>query len=86
MLDPRTDKLVMEIARKHNLSPYQVEEIKNSMFLFINKTISNIDFSNVKSREDFDKIKHSFNIPRIGKLYPSYAKLIKLIKYGKNIK
>jgi len=57
------------------------------MFKFISKTASSLDFSKV-TEEDFYKMKHTFNIPRIGKLYPSLTKLKKIRRKrdGKNTK
>jgi len=57
------------------------------MFKFIVDTASGLDFNKVNEVE-FKDMKHTFNIPRIGKLYPSWSKLKKIRRNlnGKNTK
>ena len=61
-----------DLAKKHKLKITQIEDIFDSQFRFIFTTISALDFSNINSEEEFNKLKTNFNIPCIGKLHSSY--------------
>lgn len=79
------DDLIKSIAEKHGVEVSDVKDVKDSLFRFIRKKIGELDFTNVKSEEEFNKVKKNFNIPRIGKLYASYRNL-KKINYNKNVR
>lgn len=74
--------LVNKLAKKYNLTPEQVIEIKNSPFEFIRKTTKDLNFENINSEEEFNNLKTNFNIPRLGKLYANFFNL----KHIKNVK
>jgi uncharacterized protein YpuA (DUF1002 family) len=68
-------RLIQDTADKLDLTEQQVEDIHNSVGLFIRRTISNIDFSEIETEEDFNKVKTNFTIPYIGKLYTNFKAL-----------
>ena len=68
-LDKKSKEVIKKLTNKYNLSEEEVIEIIQSPFIFIRKTITSIDLTNVKSDEEFEKTIKNFNIPYIGKLY-----------------
>lgn len=66
------NKIIKELAYKHNLPEEKVKEIIKSPFVFIRNTIKSINFENVKTEEEFNNKVKNFNIPHIGKLYGSF--------------
>jgi len=68
-------RLIQDTADKFNLTEQQVEDIHNSIGLFIRREISKKDFSNIETEEEFNKLKTNFSIPYIGKLYTNFKAL-----------
>lgn len=70
--DTEQKKIVKKLMEKYNLTESQVSEIIESPFIFIRKEITEIDFTEIDTKEEFNRIAKNFNIPAIGKLYASY--------------
>ncbi|MBQ9391973.1 MAG: hypothetical protein IJU02_07260 [Lachnospiraceae bacterium] len=49
-----------------------IKKVYKSYWLFIKETINKLPFKEDLSREDFVKLKTSFNLPHLGKLYCNY--------------
>lgn len=71
------------IAKEFNLPKKTIEEIYMTMFEFIHKKASEVDW--VANYNNVDSIKHSFVIPEIGKLYLDKDTLTKRLKEWKKI-
>lgn len=82
--------LIHKIGLKHNLQDSVINKIINSPYQFTRETIKSLELDNIKSEEDFEKLKVNFIYLYLGKLYTNYDKLVKrnkikegLIKYNK---
>ena len=62
---------IKEIAEKYNITYEEAKAIISSQFSFIRKKLSNMEFEDGLTSEEFEKKKTNFNIPAIGKLYAS---------------
>lgn len=60
------------IAKKYDVPISVVEDIYCSQFEFIRATIKTLDFNSINTEEEFNEMKHTFNIPRLFKMYPSW--------------
>lgn len=83
--------LIHRIGLKYNLQDKVINKIINSPYQFTRETIKNLEFENIESEEDFNRLKTNFIYLYIGKLYTTYERYIKnkkmkegLIKYNKN--
>ena len=69
----RADEIkIKELAKKYKMDPEIVKKIVQSPYDFIHEKTKEITFEDGISREEFDSIKKSFNLPGIGKLYASF--------------
>ena len=82
--------LIHKIGLKYHLQDKVINKIINSPYQFTRETIKNLNFENIESEEDFDKLKTNFIYLYLGKLYTNYDKYIKnkkikegLVKYNK---
>lgn len=82
--------LIHKIGLKYNLQDSVINKIINSPYQFTRETIKSLELDNIKSEEDFEKLKVNFIYLYLGKLYTNYDKLVKrnkikegLIKYNK---
>lgn len=71
------------VAKKLGIEETKVKEAYESYWKFIRETIESLDLKNI-TEEEFNKLRTSFNIPRLGKLHCSYRK--KQREYYKNRK
>lgn len=88
-------ELYNKVGEELNIPPEVVALAHKSMINFIKDTISSLDLSTI-TEEEFIKIRTSFNIPALGKLYTNinriegakkrieYLKKLKELKNGKN--
>lgn len=72
--------IVQKIALKYNLPVTVAKKIIESQFEFINETVKNLDFKQVKSKEEFDKLQTNFTVKYLFTLYASYNKIDKINK------
>lgn len=63
-----------KIANKLNLPINKVIEAYNYYWKFYVETLGNIPLNPFISKEDFSKLKTSFNIHQLGKLYVPYER------------
>lgn len=72
------DKAIQDTSKELVIPEDIVQLIVSLNWKFIREKIQDIDISSIKSKEDLDKIKSSFNLPSFGKLYTSIEKINKL--------
>lgn len=72
------------IANKYGISEGEVENIYKCTFEFIHNIASSFDFT-VLTDDEIDKLKTSFQIPGLGKLYLDRKKLNKYRERWKKI-
>lgn len=72
------------IAEKYGISEDEVQNIYRYTFEFIHNTASSFDFS-VLTDDELDKMKTSFQLPGLGKLYLDRIKLNKYREKWKKI-
>lgn len=68
------------LSDKYTLDENKVEEIVNSLFIFINKKSEELNIIGNETKEEFIKKTFNYNIPYIGKLYANYYKFLKIHK------
>lgn len=66
------NKDIEKLAFQLNLPPKVIEKVYKSYWLFIKKTIEKLPLEADLSKEDFNKLRTSFNLPYLGKLYCNY--------------
>lgn len=81
-------KIFEQVANELGLNKHDVEEAYKSYYHFIVKTIKemNLNDRDTMSKEEFNSLRKSFNLPSLGKLsikYDKYAGLKRMKKYYK---
>ena len=69
---------IKEISRKYNIPESVAEDIFNSQFKFYRETVSNLPLKTIETEEEFDELKTVFYFKYIGKLFTTWAKLIRV--------
>ena len=72
--DKIISKILEDIAKKYNLPLHMVEDIYESQWDFIYKTMLELELDKV-SEEEFNKLKTNFNVPALGKFYTNYKRI-----------
>lgn len=62
-------EIYSQVATDLNLPIEVVEKSYKTFWLYIRNNIQQMSLYNIKTKEDFEKYKISFNIPSLGKLY-----------------
>lgn len=68
----RYDSVANDVADKLNIPVETVQLIYKKLFMYMRDKISLIDSYDIKSREEFEKMKYSFNLQHLGKLFVNY--------------
>lgn len=76
---------IKRLAFQLNLPVDVVEKAYKSYWLFIKETIEKLPLEEPLEEKDFNKLKTSFNLPYLGKLYCCYGRW-KAIRERKNDK
>lgn len=66
------NSIIKSLTKKHECEQKQITEVINSPFSFIRNITKTFDFTEIKTKEELEKMNTNFNIPRIGKLYANY--------------
>lgn len=82
MGNKKIDNLIHSIGLKYNLSDHIVKQIVESQFEFTKEILNNIDFTKIKTEEDFENLKKIFHYKGFGKIYISKKTLKKIINYN----
>lgn len=61
-----------KVAEDFNLNSQEVEKLYKELCKFIKEKIEDLPLKETLTEEDFNKLKTSFNIPSLGKLYCDY--------------
>ncbi len=80
--DAQINKILFDLRETHSLTEKQIEDIVESSYSFIRKTIIEIPYHE-SDVEDFDKIKKAFNMPGLCKFYPSKTVYKKIKNEGR---
>jgi hypothetical protein len=87
--DKLFQKIIKELAVKHNLPEEVITVAYRSYWEFVKSTIKELELKEGITEEEFNKLRTNFNIPSIGKLYVTWDKLEKIKKrriYIKNLR
>lgn len=74
----RYSQIIQKIAKKYDLDETIVIDIYNSYWKFIKTTIENLPLKEIRTQEDFNKLKTNFNLMSLGKLSCTIDKWNKL--------
>jgi hypothetical protein len=72
-----------KVATANNTTSEEVEKVIDAMYKLVRSKIVILDYKNM-TLEEFRQAKKSFNIPGLGKLYPSESTFIKINKLNKD--
>jgi hypothetical protein len=68
----RYDNIAEDVARQLDMSVDTIKLIYKKLFLYMRDKIRDIDVKNIESKDEFDKLKTSFNLQHLGKFYINY--------------
>ena len=71
------------VADNNSISAEEVEKAIDAMYKLIRSKIVELDYKNM-TFEEFKNAKKSFNIPGLGKFYPSESIFLKINKLNKD--
>lgn len=71
------------VADNNSISAEEVEKAVEAMYKLIRSKIVELDYKNM-TFEEFKNAKKSFNIPGLGKFYPSESIFLKINKLNKD--
>lgn len=77
-MDNEYIELLHRLSLKYKVPVAVVKKAVESQFEFIQETTKELDFNEVKTKEEFNGIKSNFNIRYLFTLYTSYNSLIKI--------
>ena len=72
-----------KVAKELGLSEKIIEQVYRSFWAYIKDTVTTLPLEGL-SEEEFNSIKTSFNIPRLGKLFVKYNKLKQIQNVRRN--
>lgn len=67
-------EIVREVSKKLNLPPDVVRHAYSLYWKFIKTTIEELPLKDDLTRDEFDQLRTSFNLPYLGKLHCTYNK------------
>lgn len=68
----RPTNIYKKVAKDFNLDSEEVEKLYKELWNFIKEKIENLPLKETLTEEEFNKLRTSFNIPSLGKLYCDY--------------
>ena len=68
----RYDSIAKDIAEQTGVPVETVRLIYKKLFLYMREKLHTIDINNIHSKEDLIRMKPSFNLQHLGKLYINY--------------
>lgn len=74
------DKFIESISKDIGLPPTVVYKVYKSYWKYIRDTIEELPLADVKSEEEFLKLRTNFNIPSLGKLTCTYDRFKRVRK------
>lgn len=83
------EEIIEQVSKETCIPKETVDKIYKSFWTFIRETVQELPLKDDLTEEEFNKLKTSFNIPSLGKLYCTYEKYLGMksrLNYIKNIK
>lgn len=80
------EEIFNRVAFQMGMSPETIETIYKAYWKFVKKHIEALPLKEGLNKEEFDKLRTSFNITQLGKFYVDYDKYKKLLESYKNNK
>lgn len=68
--------IIDKVSKELNLPKEIVDKAYKAFWLFINQSIQSLPLKENFNEEDFTKLRTSFNIPSLGKLYVTWDRLM----------
>lgn len=84
--DDKIKALIHSIGLKYGLQDDVIRKIVNSPYKFTRKTITELDFSNIETEEQFEELKVNFLYKYLFKLYTSFDRLTRRNKQSEILK
>jgi hypothetical protein len=85
----KLQEIVYKVSEELNLPPELVEKTYKAYWYSIRSMISELPLKDIKTEEEFNRLKPNFNIPSIGKLsitWERFKGLQKRFEYIKHLK
>lgn len=88
MIDPRSPnkEIFEQVAKDLNLPDEVVQKAYNSFWEFIRNTIKELPLKEELTEEQFATLRTNFNVPSLGKLSCTYARMVGVKARYKRIK
>lgn len=87
-MDNKYTLLLHKLSLKHRIPVSELKKMVESQFEFIQEKTKELDFREVKSEEEFDKLKKNFNVKYLFTLHAKYKPVEVINKkreeYGKS--
>ena len=83
ILIQKVKQILKELAKELKIEEKLIKEVYKSYWEFIKVNIEQLKIDNINTEEDYSKVKSSFNVPSLGKLYFTYDKINNLRKIKK---
>lgn len=80
ILNEDLKKIIRLVAIETNQPEAKVEVIYRTYWKFIRDVFENLDFNSINTKEEFDKLKTSINLPSLGKIGIKWEKIEKYRK------
>ena len=77
ILNEDLKKIIRLVAIETNQPEAKIEVIYRTYWKFIRDTFENIDIESILTKEDFDKLHTSINLPSLGKMSITWEKIEK---------
>lgn len=80
ILNEDLKKIIRLVAIETNQPEAKVEVIYRTYWKFIRDVFENLDFNSINTKEEFDKLRTSINLPSLGKICIKWEKIEKYRK------
>lgn len=77
----RYDSVANDVAEQTGVPVETIRLIYKKLFLYMREKLHTIDIDDIHSKEDLIRMKYSFNLQHLGKLYLNYNTIQKYRKY-----
>lgn len=75
--------IINRLAMKYRIPVVDMKKLVESQFEFIKETVDSMDFSTVKSEEEFEEMGTNFNVKHLFSFYADY-RIVKQINRRRN--
>lgn len=84
--EKKIEALIHSLGLKYNLQDDIIKKIVNSPYKFTKEIITNLNFEDINTEEEFDNLKVNFIYKYIGKFYTTYDRLVRRDKQSESLK